>query len=419
MINIKTRSLAFAFATALLAGTALAQAPATPAPATPAPAAASSGPIKLGYLLDMSGPYADITGAGSVVAAKMAIEDFGGMLLGRKIEMVSIDHLNKADISGSTAREWFDNQGVEAILDAAASAPALAAFEIAKQRNKIIIAASPASTRLSNEACGLYTVHYAYDTYALSRGTGLATVKAGDDSWFFITADYAFGHDLEKQTGDVVKANGGKVLGAVRAPLNSPDFSSYLLQAQNSKAKIVGLANAGGDMITAVKQASEFGITKGGQKLSVLLGFISDIDSLGLEVAQGLMLTEAFYWDLDDDTRAWSKRYFAKFGKMPGMAHAATYSSTMHYLNSVKAAGTTDSAAVMKIMKSTPINDFFAKGGMIREDGRMVHEMYLVQVKKPSESKARWDDYNIVRRIPGNDAFQPLSESRCPLVKKG
>ena len=384
-----------------------------------APAKAQSAqPFKIGAILDMSGPYADITGPGSATAMKMAVEDFGGKVLGRTIETLVVDHQNKADIAGSTAREWFDSQGVEAIMDVAASATALAANEIAKARNKIIMFSGPGAIRLTNEACGPYSVHYAYDTYAMSKGTGLATVKQGDDSWFFITADYAFGHDLEKDTSNVVKAAGGKVLGAVRAPLNTADFSSFLLQAQNSKAKVVGLANAGSDMITAIKQASEFGLTKSGQKLATLLAFISDVDSLGLETAQGLMLTEAFYWDLNDETRAFAKRYFERMKRMPNMVQAGIYSSTTHYLKAVAKAGSSDSAAVMKIMKDTPINDVFAKGGKIREDGRMVHDMYLFQVKKPSESKGRWDVYKLAATIPAADAFQPLSDSRCPLVKK-
>ncbi len=384
-----------------------------------AASAQTTAPLKIGLILDESGPYADITGPGSVEAGRMAIEDFGGQVLGRKIELVHADHQNKADIAGTVAREWFDNQGVEAIMDVAASATALAANEIAKSRNKILMLSGPGAVRLTNEACGPYTVHYSYDTFAVSRGTGLATVKNGDDTWFFISADYAFGQDLEKDASNVIKANGGKVVGGVKHPLNSPDFSSYLLQAQQSKAKVIGLANAGGDTITAVKQAHEFGLDKGGQKLAVLLGFISDIDSLGLETAQGLLLTEAFYWDMDDQTRAWSKRFYERTKRMPTSAQAGVYSDTTAYLNAVKNAGTTDSAAVMKVLKSTPIDDFFARNGRIREDGRMVHDMYLFEVKKPSESKGRWDDYKLLRTIPGDEAFQPLADSRCPLVKKG
>src|ERR1700734_1738927 len=328
-------------------------------------------PLKLGGVLDMSGLYADITGPGAEMAAKMAAEDFGGEVLGRKIEILAADHLNKADLAANITRDMIDNQGVEMIYDVAASATALAAGEIAKARNKIIMFSGPGSIRLSNEACGPYTVHYVFDTYSQANVTGLAAVKQGLDTWFFLTADYAFGQDLEKDTTNVVVKSGGKVLGSVRHPLNTSDFSSYLLQAQSSKAKVVGLANAGGDTINAIKQASEFGLTKGGQKLSPLLAFVTDIDSVGLETAQGLLLAEAFYWDLNDDTRAFSKRFMERIKRPPTSAQAGRCSSVTHYLQAVKAAGTTDSAAVMKVMKETPINDMFAKNGRIREDGRM------------------------------------------------
>jgi branched-chain amino acid transport system substrate-binding protein len=375
-------------------------------------------PLKLGAILDMSGLYADITGVGSETAAKMAAEDFGGEVLGRKIEIIAADHLNKADLSANIARDMLDNQGVEAIIDVAASATALAAGEVAKARNKIIIFNGPGSIRLSNEACGPYTVHYVFDTYAQANVTGLAAVKTGLDSWFFLTADYAFGHDLEKDTTNVVVKSGGKVLGSVRHALNTSDFSSYLLQAQASKAKVIGLANAGGDTINAIKQAAEFGLMKSGQKVSPLLAFITDIDSIGLQTAHGLILAEAFYWDMNDETRAFSKRFMERVKRVPTSAQAGVYSSVLHYLKAVKQAGTTDSAAVMKIMKDTPINDMFAKNGKIREDGRMVHDMYLFEVKSPAESKGRWDDYKLLATVPGDQAFQPLSASRCPLVKK-
>src|SRR3954468_2972762 len=380
--------------------------------------AQSRPPLKLGGILDMSGLYADITGPGSETAAKMAAEDFGGEVLGRKIEIIAADHLNKADLAGNIARDMLDNQGVEMIYDVAASATALAAGEIAKARNKIIMFNGPGSIRLSNEACGPYTIHYVFDTYGQANVTGLAAVKSGLDSWYFLTADYAFGQDLEKDTSAVVTRTGGKVLGSVRHPLNTSDFSSFLLQAQASKAKVIGLANAGGDTINAIKQAAEFGIAKGGQKLSPLLAFISDIDSVGLETAQGLLLAEAFYWDLNDETRAFTKRFQERTKRVPTSAQAGVYSSVLHYLKAVKAAGTTDSAAVMKLMKDTPINDMFARNGKIREDGRMVHDMYLFEVKKPSESKARWDYYKLLTTIPGSEAFQSLEASRCPLVKK-
>ncbi len=375
-------------------------------------------PLKLGGILDMSGLYADITGAGSEAAAKMAVEDFGGEVLGRKVEIVVADHLNKADVSASLARDMLDNQGVEMIFDVAASATALAAGEIAKARNKLIIFNGPATVALTNEACGPYTVHYTYDTYGQANVTGLAAVKSGLDSWFFLTADYAFGQALERDTTNVVVKNGGKVLGSVRHPLNTSDFSSFLLQAQASKAKVIGLANAGGDTINAIKQAAEFGLMKGGQKASPLLVFITDIDSIGLDIAQNLLLSEAFYWDLNDETRAFSKRFTERRKRPPTTAQAGVYSSVSHYLKAVKAAGTTDAAAVIKVMKDTPVNDMFAKNGKIRDDGRMVHDMYLFEVKKPAESKGRWDYYKLVGTVSGSDAFQPLEASRCPLVKK-
>ena len=375
-------------------------------------------PLKLGLLLDMSGPYADIGGQGSVTAARMAVDDFGGKVLGRPIEVVFADHQNKPDLASALARQWFDDQGVETILDVAGSSAALAVNEVAKQRNKIFIANLPAVRRLTNEDCAPYTVHYTYDNYALGKGTGEATVKAGYDSWFFITADYVFGKDLETITSTFVAKNGGKVVGSVRAPLNTADFSSYLLQARASQAKVIGLANSGADTINAIKQAAEFGVGKSGQKLVGLLVYITDVNSLGLQTAQGLLLTEAFYWDMNDETHAWSRRYFDKMKKMPNMNQAGVYSSTLHYLKAVEASGTVEASAVMKKMKATPIDDFFARGGRIREDGRMVHDMYLFEVKKPSESSEPWDDYKLVATIPAEEAFQPLSQSTCPLVKK-
>jgi len=378
----------------------------------------SDGVVKIGMLEDMSSIYADITGVNAVAAAKMAVEDFGGTVLGKPIEIVSADHQNKADIASTTAREWFDTQHVDAILDVAASATALAAIEVAKVKNKIIVVSGPGSTRITNEACTPISIHYTYDNYALSHGTGAAMVKAGYDSWFFLTADYAFGHDLENVTAAVVKGGGGQVLGSVRVPINTLDFSSALVQAQASKAKVVGLANAGADTTNAIKQAAEFGIVRGGQKLAGLLIFINDVNTLGLQAAQGMLLTNAFYWDRNEDSRAWAQRYFQRVGKMPNMVQAGIYSSTMHYLKAVAAAGTDETQAVMDKMRSTPINDFFVKDGKIRVDGRMVHEMYLYEVKKPEESKGAWDYYKLVATIPAEAAFQPLSESKCPLVKK-
>jgi branched-chain amino acid transport system substrate-binding protein len=378
----------------------------------------SDGVVKIGMLEDMSSIYADITGTGAVMAAKMAVEDFGGKVLGKPIEIVAADHQNKPDIASATAREWFDSQHVDALMDVAASATALAAIEVAKTKNKIVVLNGPGAIRITNEACTPISIHYTYDNYALSHGTGAAMVKAGYDTWFFITADYAFGHDLEEVTAAVVRAGGGKVLGSVRTPINTLDFSSALVQAQASKAKVVGLANAGADTSNSIKQAAEFGVVRGGQTLAGLLIFINDVNTLGLEAAQGMLLTNAFYWDRNEESRAWAQRYFQRMGKMPNMTQAGIYSATMHYLKAVEAAGTDETQAVMETMRSTPINDFFAKNGRIREDGRMVHEMYLYEVKKPSESKGAWDYYKLVATIPAEAAFQPLSESKCPLVKK-
>jgi branched-chain amino acid transport system substrate-binding protein len=376
-------------------------------------------PLKLGAILDMSGIYSDIAGTGSETAAKMAVEDFGGEVLGRTIQIIAADHLNKADLAANIARDMFDNQGVEAIVDVSASATALAVVEVARARHKIVMLSGPGAVRLTNEACSPYTVHYTWDTYAQANVTGLAVVKQGLDTWYFLTADYAFGHDLERDTTNVVKKSAGKVVGSARHPLNTLDFSSFLLQAQASKAKVIGLANAGGDTITSIKQAAEFGLTNSpAQKLSPLLVFVTDIDSVGLETAQGLILAESFYWDLNDETRAFTKRFQERTKRVPTSAQAGIYSSIGHYLKAVKATGTTEAAAVMKAMRDTPVNDMFAKNGKIREDGRMVHDMYLFEVKKPSESKGRWDVYKLLATVPGDQAFQPLEESRCPLLKK-
>jgi branched-chain amino acid transport system substrate-binding protein len=379
----------------------------------------SDGIVKIGVIPDMTGLYSDITGAGSVEAVKMAIEDFGGKINGKPIELVFADHQNKADIASSKAREWFDNEKTDAIMDVAASATALAVVKVAKEKNKIAMFSGPGAVRITNEDCTPVTIHYAYDTFALANVTGKAIVKNGGDTWYFLTADYAFGKNLEQDASEVVRANGGKVLGSVKHPLSASDFSSYLFSAQASGAKVIGLANAGGDTINSIKTAKEFAITKSGkQQIAALLMFISDVHSLGLEASQGLLLTESFYWDLNNDTRAWSKRYFERFKKMPGMAQAGVYSSTLQYLNAVKAAGTDDTQAVMAKLKSTPINDMFVKNGRIREDGRLIRDMYLFQVKSPSESKYAWDYYKLIATVPGEQAFMPLSKSACPLVKK-
>ena len=377
----------------------------------------SDGIVKIGMLTDMSGVYADIVGPGAVIAANMAIADFGGKVLGKPIELVVADHQNKADLTAAKAREWFDTQKVDMLADVAATAPALAALEVAKQKNKIALFPSAASSRLSNENCSAISVHWTYDTYALAAGTGRGVVKTGGDTWFFLTADYAFGTNLEKDTTDVIKAEGGKVIGAVRHPLNASDFSSFLLQAQASKAKVVGLANAGGDMINSIKAANEFGITKT-QKLAALLVFINDIHSLGLPVAQGMLLTEAFYWDTNEQTRQWSRRFFEKHKRMPNMAQAGIYSGITHYLKAVQAAGTDETTAVMAQMKAMPVNDFMTKNGKIREDGRLIRDMYVYEVKKPSESNYPWDYYRLKATIPAEQAFLPLARSSCPLIKK-
>lgn len=394
----------------LAAGHAVAQ----PAPA---PATVSDDVVKIGVMTDMSGLYSDIGGQGSVEAAHMAVQDFGDKVLGKPIEIVFADHQNKADIAAQKAREWFDTQGVDMVTDLLNSAAALATAKVAAEKKRIVIDTGAGSTRLTNEDCNPYTVHYAYDTYALANGTANAIVKQGGKTWFFITADYAFGHSLEQDTANAVKAAGGEVKGSVRHPLNAADFSSFLLQAQASKAQIIGLANAGGDMINSIKAANEFGLTKN-QTLAGLLVFISDIHSLGLPVAQGMLLTDGWYWDLNDDTRQFGKRFNEKMKKMPGMNHAGVYSAVLTYLKAVQAAGTDNADAVMAAMKKMKINDLFAKNGVIREDGRMVHDMYLMQVKKPDESKYPWDYYSVKAVIPGDQAFQPLALSRCPLVKK-
>jgi len=376
-------------------------------------------PFRLGAMVDMSGIYSTLGGQGMVNSVKMAAEDFGGKVLGRPIEVLAANYQNKVDIASARAREWIDRDDVQMIIESSDSASALAMQKIGREKKRIMIFSGSASSVLTNAECSPYGVHYVYDTYALAHGTGAAVTKAGGDSWFFITADYAFGQALEKDTSEVVLANGGKVLGSVRAPLNSPDFSSYLLQAQTSKAKVIGLANAGTDTQNSVRQASEFGIIQAGQKMATLLVFLTDIKGMGLPVAQGLMFTNGFYWDRTDDTRAFAKRWGARNnGAMPTMVQAGAYSATMHYLKAVAAAGTEDADAVSAKMKELEINDFFATKGKIRADGRMVHDMYLAEAKKPSESTGPWDLLKINAVIPGDQAFRPLSESVCPLVKK-
>jgi branched-chain amino acid transport system substrate-binding protein len=379
----------------------------------------ADGVVKIGVLTDMSGEYSDISGQGAVTATQMAIDDFVAQEKPAfKVELVYADHQNKGDIAANKAREWFERDGVDIVTDLVTSSTALAVMKIGKEKNKLVFVSGAASTRITNEDCNDVTVHYTYDTYALADGTAKYVVRNGGKAWFFLTADYAFGHSLEKDATAVIVANGGKVLGSATHPFpGTTDFSSFLLKAQASGAQIIGLANAGTDTTNSIKQAAEFGITPK-QTLAGLLVFISDVHSLGLKTAQGMYLTEGFYWNMNDPTRAWSKRFFEKFKRMPTMAQAGDYSSVMHYLSAVKAVNSDDTQKVMAQMKKTPINDFFAKNGRIRDDGRMVHDMYLFQVKKPSESTGPWDYYNLIATIPGDEAFQPLSASRCPLIKK-
>ena len=379
----------------------------------------SDGVIKIGVMNDMSGLYADVSGPGAVVAAKMAVEDFGAAAKGMKVEIVSADHQNKPDVGSTIARTWYDQDKVDAIFDVPTSSVALAVNQITKEKGKAFINSGAATSDLTGKACSPNTVHWTYDTWMLANGTGSAITKTGGDTWFFLTADYAFGHALERDTEAVVLKNGGKVLGKVRTPFPGTDFSSFLLQAQSSKAKVVGLANAGGDTINSIKQAAEFGIVKGGQKLAGLLVFISDIHSLGLERAQGLNLTEAFYWDLNDKTRAFAKRFAAKHnGKMPTSIQAGFYSAALQYLNAVKAAGTDNSDAVMAKLKEIKWDDPVFGLSYIRADGRKMHNMYLFEVKKPSESKGPWDYYNLISTMSAEEAFRPMDQGECPLVAK-
>ncbi|MGF6313659.1 branched-chain amino acid transport system substrate-binding protein [Bradyrhizobium sp. i1.8.4] len=381
------------------------------------PALAQQAPLKIGVLTDFQSVYSDIGGAGNVEATKMAIEEFGGSMFGKPIELVTADALNKADVAATITRKWYEAENVDMIIDMPTSATALAGMEMSKQFEKIMIVTDAASSDITGKSCSPYTLHWTYDTYANAHTVGSAIVKNGGDSWFFITADYLFGHSIERDTGDVVRAAGGKVLGSARHPLNTPDFSSFLLQAQSSKAKIIGLANGGGDTINAIKQAAEFGIVAGGQNLAGIVMFISDIHSLGLKLAQGLIITEAYYWDLNDRTRAFGKRFFERMKRMPTMNQAATYSATLHYLNAVKAAGTKDTKPVLAKMRATPVRDAFTDNGVVREDGRMVHSMFLFEVKKPDESKAPWDYYKVLAEVPGDQVFRPLKDGGCPLIK--
>ncbi len=388
--------------------------------AAPAPAQqATDGVVKIGVLTDMSSLYADINGIGAVTAVQMAIEDFGGTIFGKKIEMVQADVQNKADVAATISGRWFDTEQVDVILGTGASSASIATSRVAAEKKKMYLATDPASSDLTGKLCNANTVHWTYDTSALANGTGSAVVKAGGKTWFFLTADYAFGYALERDVSAVVKKAGGNVVGGVKHPINTNDFSSYLLQAQASKAQVIGLANAGGDTINAIKQAAEFGIVKGGQKLAGLLVFVSDVHSLGLERVQGLNLTEAFYWDLNDKTRAFAKRFAPRNNnKMPTSIQAGFYSAALQYLNTVKAAGTDASDKVMENFKSTKWDDPIFGPSYIRQDGRKMHNMYLFEVKKPSESKGPYDYYKLIATIPGEEAFRPMDQGDCPLVKK-
>lgn len=375
--------------------------------------------VKIGVLTDMSGQFSHESGDGSVTAVKMAVEDFGGTVLGKPIEVIVADHQNRNEVAIAKAREWYDVGKVDMIANLINSSIALAVTNVAQEKNKIAIVNGSGSSRLTGDSCTPNSIHYAYDTYALAQGTGKALIKEGLNSWYFLTADYAFGHALEGDTASVVKANNGTVIGSIRYPIDTADHSSFLLQAQASKAKVVAVAGSGTTFINAVKSAKDFGLTEGGkQTIAGLLVWITDIDSMGLTTAQGLVLTNGFYWDRDEGTREFSKKFFAKMKRMPHMGDAGDYSSTMHYLNAIKAAGTDEAKVVMAKMREMPVNDFFAKDGRVREDGRFVHDMYVYEVKKPSESKYAWDYYKLRAVIPGDEAFRPLSESKCPLVKK-
>jgi branched-chain amino acid transport system substrate-binding protein len=378
----------------------------------------SDGVVKIGVLTDMTGYYSDLAGPGSVLAAQMAVDDFGGKLLGKPIQIVSADHQNKADVASNTARKWFDEEKVDVIADLVSSSTAGAVMPVAAEKKRITLLSGPATTAFTGEKCTAYNVHYTYNNWMLANGTGREVVRQGGDSWFFVTADYVFGKSLEADTSAVVTATGGKVLGSAKHPSpGTTDFSSYLLQAQASGAKIIGMANAGADTVNTIKQAKEFGVTPK-QSLAGLLVFISDIHSLGLETAKGMYFTTSFYWDLDDATRKWSKRFFEKHKKMPTMVHAGVYSAVTHYLNAAKAVGTDDADAVIAKMKATPVKDFFAKNGQIGPDGLHRHDAYLVRVKTPAESKYPWDYYTIVKTIPAAEAFPSVEAQKCPLVKK-
>ncbi|MEA2868598.1 MAG: branched-chain amino acid transport system substrate-binding protein [Bradyrhizobium sp.] len=372
--------------------------------------------LRIGVINDQSGPYADLGGKGSVIAAQMAIDDFGGKVRGKTVEMISADHQNKPDIAANIVRQWFDNQNVGLVVDLTTTAVALAVRELAENRDKILIPSAGASSDLTGKYCSQNLIHWTFDSYALANVTTKALIKQGDDSWFFLTGDNSGSIAQEQDAMKFIKASGGKIVGSVRHPLNTSDFSSFLLQAQSSKAKVIGLANAGADTVNSIKQAGEFGITQGGQKLATLLMFISDVHAMGLQTAQGLNIATPFYWDANDETRTWSRRFMSKFGRAPTMAQAGVYGAVTHYLKTMATTDETSGKAIVKKMKETPINDFMGKNVQIREDGRVMRDIYLVQVKTPKESKEPWDYYKILATVPANDAFRPLSEGGCSFV---
>lgn len=382
-----------------------------------AQAAISDDEIRIGYLADMSGTYRDLSGPGGLEALKMAVEDFGGQVNGKKIVIFNADDLNKPDVGANTVRQWIDEKNVDVVTGLVATSVVMAVNKIVEQENKLALISGSASSSLTNEYCSPNHIHWVYDTYALSNGTARAVLQEGGKDWFLLAADYAFGHALEGDLTKVIEAEGGKVVGKVRHPFPSNDFSSYILQAQGSGADVVALANAGADLVNALQTASQFGLTQSGQKLAGMVVFLNDVHSMGLEVTQGLMLTTGWYWDMNDETREWAQRYHKRMDRMPTMAQAGVYSSTLHYLNAVKETDSDDSQVVRAKMIETPINDMFAKNGVLREDGRMVHDMYLAQVKTPAESTSEWDLYKILRTIPADQAYRPLAESQCKLIK--
>jgi branched-chain amino acid transport system substrate-binding protein len=378
---------------------------------------ASAAPVKIGVLSDWASLYSDITGEGSFVAGEMAAQD-AGPVLGQPVQVIHGDHQNKADIGSTIVRQWYDTGGVDMVTDGGSSAVALAVEEVSREKHKLVLFNGPASSDITGPRCSPYAAHWNYDTYALAHVTGSAIVRAGGKTWFFLGADYAFGHALERDTAAVVEQAGGKVLGAVYHPLNTSDFSSFLLQAQASKAQVIGLANAGGDTINSIKQGSEFGIAQGGQKFAGLLMFVTDVHSLGLKAAQGLQYTSAFSWNMDGATRAFARRFFERIHRMPTMVQAGVYSATHHYLEAIKALGSKEPEKVMAKMREMPINDFMTKNGTLRIDGRVIRDMYLLEVKKPEESQEPWDYVRVVEKVPGDQAFRPLEQGGCPLVKK-